>query len=117
VIENDTVADLEGAVARYLEGTGAQPGAGFFAVAGPIDGEDVALTNRGWRFRRSAKLIPPAKIPTTMATGVRVPRITGFPWQTLGSMTIRSFIAGTEAGDPYAVCKRARGKVKPIPAR
>jgi glucokinase len=53
VIENDTVTDLETAVAHYLEKTGAQPGAGFFAVAGPIDGEEVTLTNRGWRFRRS----------------------------------------------------------------
>jgi glucokinase len=52
VIENDTVADLEAAVARYLEETGARPRAAALAVAGPIDGEEVALTNRAWRFRR-----------------------------------------------------------------
>jgi glucokinase len=52
VIENDTVADLAAAVARFLERTGARPDAAVFAVAGPIDGEEVALTNRAWRFRR-----------------------------------------------------------------
>jgi glucokinase len=52
VIENDTVADLEAAVARYLDETGARPRAATLAVAGPIDGEEVALTNRTWRFRR-----------------------------------------------------------------
>ena len=39
VIENDTVADLDAAVARYLEETGARPRAATIAVAGPIDGE------------------------------------------------------------------------------
>jgi glucokinase len=53
VIENNTVADLGMAVARYLEATGAQPDAAILAVAGSIDGEEeVALTNRAWRFRR-----------------------------------------------------------------
>jgi glucokinase len=52
VVDNDTVADLESAVARYLDETGARPRAATLAVAGPIDGEEVALTNRAWRFRR-----------------------------------------------------------------
>src|SRR5258708_15782940 len=52
VMENDTVADLDAAVCRYLDETGARPGAATLAVAGPIDGEEVALTNRTWRFRR-----------------------------------------------------------------
>jgi glucokinase len=52
VIHNDTAADLEAAIARYLEETGAKPRAATLAVAGPIDGEEVALTNRAWRFRR-----------------------------------------------------------------
>jgi glucokinase len=52
VIENDTAANLEAAVARYLDETGARPDAATLAVAGPIDGEEVALTNRAWRFRR-----------------------------------------------------------------
>src|SRR3981081_728350 len=54
VIETDTAADLEAAVARYLEETGARPRAATLAVAGPIDSEEVALTNRtNWRFRRA----------------------------------------------------------------
>jgi glucokinase len=52
VIENDTVADLEAAVGRYLDETAARPRSATLAVAGPIDGEEVALTNRTWRFRR-----------------------------------------------------------------
>src|ERR1700716_1747649 len=52
VVENDTVPDLEAAVARYLDETGARPRAATLAIAGPIDGEEVALTNRAWRFRR-----------------------------------------------------------------
>ena len=53
VIENDTVADLDAAVARYLEETGARPRAATLAVAGPCDGEEIALTNRtSWRLRR-----------------------------------------------------------------
>ena len=43
----------------------------------------------------SSKVIPPARLPTTMETGSRVPRITGLPWQTFGSITIRSFIGPT----------------------
>src|SRR3979490_2175342 len=52
VMENDTVADLDAAVCRYLDETGARPRAAMLAIAGPIDGEEVALTNRAWRFRR-----------------------------------------------------------------
>lgn len=54
IIENDTVADLEGAITRYLDETGARPGAAVLAVAGPLEGEEVALTNRAWRFRPGA---------------------------------------------------------------
>jgi glucokinase len=52
IMENDTVADLDAAVCRYLDETGASPRAATMAIAGPIDGEEVALTNRAWRFRR-----------------------------------------------------------------
>src|SRR6476619_5250793 len=52
IMDNDTVADLDGAISRYLDETGARPRAAMLAIAGPIDGEEVALTNRAWRFRR-----------------------------------------------------------------
>jgi glucokinase len=53
IIDNDAHASLEAGIAHYLEETGARPRAAVLAVAGPIDGENVALTNRAWRFHRS----------------------------------------------------------------
>jgi glucokinase len=52
VIENETAPDLESAIARYLEQIGVRPETATLAIAGPIDGEEVRLTNRPWRFRR-----------------------------------------------------------------
>jgi glucokinase len=54
IIENDTVASLEAAIARYLGESGVRPTAAVLAVAAPLDGGDeIALTNRAWRFRPS----------------------------------------------------------------
>jgi glucokinase len=54
IIENNSVASLETAIEAYLAQTGVGPQAAVLAVAAPIDGsEEVALTNRSWRFRRS----------------------------------------------------------------
>jgi glucokinase len=52
VIANDMFADLETAVAQYLNDTDTSLHGAILAVAGPIEGEEVALTNRTWRFRR-----------------------------------------------------------------
>ena len=41
------------AIAGYLQATGARPQTATLAIAGPIEGDDVALTNRDRRFRRS----------------------------------------------------------------
>jgi glucokinase len=55
VVENDGVADLETAIANYCDAAGVHPGAAVLAVAAPVNGSDeVALTNRAWRFRRTA---------------------------------------------------------------
>lgn len=51
VVSNATVSTLEAAITQYLERVGVRPAAAIFAVAGPINGDDVALTNRSWRFR------------------------------------------------------------------
>jgi len=51
IIENDTVPNLEGAIARYLDETGVHPRAAVLAVAAPLESQEVALTNRAWRFR------------------------------------------------------------------
>jgi glucokinase len=53
IIDNDTVTDLGAAVAHYLDQIEERPHAGLFAVAGPIDSDEIALTNRPWRFRRA----------------------------------------------------------------
>jgi glucokinase len=50
-ITNDTVSGVEAAIAQFLDGAGARPRAAVLGVAGPVDGDDIALTNRPWRFR------------------------------------------------------------------
>jgi glucokinase len=52
-IANDTVPDLETAIDGYLARTGVCPPRAVLAVAGPVDGERIALTNRPWTWRRS----------------------------------------------------------------
>jgi glucokinase len=50
-LRNDTVPNIEAAIAHYLERVDGKPEVAVFAVAGPINGEDVKLTNRDWCFR------------------------------------------------------------------
>jgi glucokinase len=52
VIDNDTVPDLAGAIECYLDKTAVRRKAATFAIAGLIEGNEVALTNRSWRFKR-----------------------------------------------------------------
>lgn len=48
---NDSYSSLEELLGAYLAGlSGAPPRLGALAVAGPIDGDEVRLTNRAWRF-------------------------------------------------------------------
>jgi glucokinase len=47
---NDGFDSLEAAIACYLADVGEKPKAGMFAVAGPIIGRAIALTNRDWQF-------------------------------------------------------------------
>ncbi|HVV92319.1 MAG TPA: glucokinase [Hyphomicrobiales bacterium] len=49
-LENERYGSLGDALADYGRRTGAKPGRGVFAVAGPIDGHHVKLTNRDWVF-------------------------------------------------------------------
>lgn len=48
---NREVPDMAAAIARYIAETGVRPDVGVLAVAGPVDGDEIALTNCGWRFR------------------------------------------------------------------
>jgi glucokinase len=50
---NDGVPGPAEAIARYLGDTGARPHAGVLAVAAPVDGDVIALTNRAWTIRLS----------------------------------------------------------------
>ncbi|MFG1464124.1 glucokinase [Xanthobacter sp. DSM 24535] len=52
---NDSYASLEDLFGVYLANIGGpRPRVGVFAVAGPVDGDEVKLTNRDWRFSRPA---------------------------------------------------------------
>ncbi len=50
VIDNETVAGPEAAIGRYLGEIGFAPRAAVLAVAGPVGGGEIKLTNRDWRF-------------------------------------------------------------------
>ena len=50
VIDNETVSGPEAAIRRYLDETGLSPRAAVLAVAGPVEGGEIRLTNRDWRF-------------------------------------------------------------------
>jgi len=55
VQKNDAFASLEDSIAAYLNAKGIGGlSAAAIAVAGPIEGEEVALTNRDWRFTRGS---------------------------------------------------------------
>lgn len=48
---NDSYSGIEDLIGTYLDGLrDPKPKRGIFAVAGPIDGDDVRLTNRPWQF-------------------------------------------------------------------
>jgi glucokinase len=54
ILENDTRGGIEESIAQYLSDSGARPDAAVLAVAAPVGGGDeVTLTNRSWRFRKS----------------------------------------------------------------
>jgi glucokinase len=51
---DDDFASLEDAIAKYIAELGEKPRRAVIAVAGPITGRDIALTNRDWRFNLDA---------------------------------------------------------------
>jgi glucokinase len=50
--ENDDITGIEAAIETYVARMSARPRRAVLAVAGPVEGEEIALTNRAWRFRR-----------------------------------------------------------------
>ncbi|MFG1295275.1 glucokinase [Xanthobacter variabilis] len=52
---NDSYVSAEELIGAYLDDlTGEAPRAAVLAVAGPVEGDDIRLTNRDWHFSRSA---------------------------------------------------------------
>jgi hypothetical protein len=49
--QNNDFGRLQDVIAQYLKETGAAPAQAVLAFAGPLTGPEIALTNRGWRFR------------------------------------------------------------------
>jgi glucokinase len=47
---NDGFASIDEAIASYLVEGDIRPDVAVLALAGPVSGQEVALTNRGWRF-------------------------------------------------------------------
>lgn len=52
-LPNDPFPGPAAAIAHFLKETGARPIAGVLAVAGPVEGDAITLTNRDWGFRLS----------------------------------------------------------------
>jgi len=50
IIDSETVSGPEAAIRRYLAETGLSPRAAVLAVAAPVAGDVIKLTNRDWRF-------------------------------------------------------------------
>jgi glucokinase len=50
--ENDDIAGIEAAIESYVAHLAARPRRAVLAVAAPVEGEEITLTNRAWRFRR-----------------------------------------------------------------
>jgi glucokinase len=50
IIAADSVGGLEAAIAAYVGAIEQRPTAAVLAVAGPVVGRDITLTNRDWRF-------------------------------------------------------------------
>src|SRR5262245_46958275 len=50
VIDHEKVYEPAAAIRRYLNENGLAPRAAVLAVAGPVDGGEIKLTNRDWRF-------------------------------------------------------------------
>jgi glucokinase len=51
---NRDVPDITAAIGRYLRDADVRPRAGVLAIAAPVDGDEIALTNCAWRVRVSA---------------------------------------------------------------
>jgi glucokinase len=89
VLANNDFARAESAIAHFLQQTNTKPTAGVLAIAGPIDGDEVALTNRAWRFRltelgRAFDLSPLAALNDFEAIAWAVPGLSAADLRVVG---------------------------------
>lgn len=94
-------ASLGAAARSYLQETGAQPNEACLAVAGPVDGDTVRLTNHGWEFSRLALAdelgIERLRVINDFeAIALALPRLGDAALQQIGGGTARS-------GRPFAL--------------
>ncbi|MGH8167613.1 MAG: glucokinase, partial [Woeseiaceae bacterium] len=52
IFQNEQFDSLDGLLGSYLSSVGTKPAAAALAIAGPIDGDDIQMTNRNWQFNR-----------------------------------------------------------------
>lgn len=52
IVKNDDFADAKGLLGGYLSKSSEKPRSGALAIASPISGDDVRMTNRDWHFNR-----------------------------------------------------------------
>ncbi len=119
VLENDAVSGLEGAISRYLVESDAKPRAAVLAVAGPLDGEEVVLTNRDWSFRPEELAArfgfsPLRVINDFEAIAWSLPRLSDSEIRPLGTLTVAregvKVVLGPGTGLGVAALIRAAGR-------
>ncbi|MEX2123778.1 MAG: glucokinase [Woeseia sp.] len=52
IFRNDQFDSLDALLGSYLSSSGTKPAAGALAIAAPVDGDELQMTNRSWNFNR-----------------------------------------------------------------
>jgi glucokinase len=94
---NDAFPGIDAAIMSYLAGIDARPEGAVLAVAGPVNGHDIALTNRAWRFHLSDLA---AKFGLTSIQAINDFEALAWALPRLGADDMRRLGAGTEPGAP-----------------
>jgi glucokinase len=92
---NDAFAGVDAAIIAYLAEIDARPDAAVLAVAGPVNGHDIALTNRAWRFHLG-DLAAQLGLSSIQAINDFEALAWALPW--LGEDETRRLGGGTEPG-------------------
>ena len=52
IFQNEQFGSLDALLGNYLSSVSTKPAAAALAIAAPIDGDDIEMTNRNWQFNR-----------------------------------------------------------------